>query len=74
MRITVKLFATLREGRFISKEMEYADGAIIRQVVDDLSIDHKDAAIIFVNSRHAPLDRELCDGDILALFPAIGGG
>lgn len=74
MTITVKLFATLSKGRFNAAEKEYAEGTLIRQVVDDLSILREDAAIIFVNSRHAPLDQELLEGDVLAIFPLIGGG
>jgi molybdopterin synthase sulfur carrier subunit len=74
MRITVKLFATLREGRFDKKNIECADGATVDKILKELDIPKKKASIIFVNNRHANLDRELGDDDVLALFPPIGGG
>lgn len=74
MKITVKLFATLREGRFDKKSIECAEGATVDTILGDLDIPRKKASIIFVNNRHAGLDRELSDDDVLALFPPIGGG
>ena len=74
MIITVKLFATLRDGRFDAKEIEYPEGTTIRQIAEELSISPEEANIIFVNSRHAKFEQELYDGDILGLFPLIGGG
>lgn len=74
MKITVKLFATLREGRFDKKNIECADDATVDTILRDLDIPRKKASIIFVNNRHADIDRELSDDDVLALFPPIGGG
>jgi molybdopterin synthase sulfur carrier subunit len=74
MRITVKLFATLREGRFDKKSIECDEGATIEKILKGLDIPKKKASIIFVNNRHADLDRKLSDEDVVALFPPIGGG
>lgn len=74
MKITVKLFATLREGRFDKKNIECSEGATVDTILRDLDIPRKKASIIFVNNRHADIDRELSDDDVLALFPPIGGG
>ena len=74
MKITVKLFATLREGRFDKKNIECAEGATVDTILKELDIPKKKASIIFVNNRHANLDRELSDDDVLAFFPPIGGG
>lgn len=74
MHITVKLFATLREGRFNEEEREYPAGADIGHIIRALGINEKEAALIFVNGRHAKTGDELRDGDALAIFPPIGGG
>ena len=74
MRITVKLFANFRDGRFSVEEREYPEGTTIGQVADSISLPHGVIGIIMVNSRHAKLERELVAGDILAIFPLLGGG
>jgi len=73
MRVTVKLFATFREGRFVEEVREYAPAATVADVVSDLALEEK-VAIIFLNNRHAGRDEPLSDGDTLALFPPVGGG
>jgi molybdopterin converting factor small subunit len=74
MRVTVKLFASFRTGRFSVEEREYAEGTTIGEVADSIDLPREEIGIMMVNSRHAKLDRELADGDILAIFPLLGGG
>jgi len=74
MRVEVRLFATLREKRFDTEVREYPPGFTVGQVLDDLDIPESEAKIVFVNSRHAKFEQVLNDGDILGVFPPIGGG
>ena len=74
MRVNVKLFATFRTDRFDIEAREYPDGTIVEQIVDELELPREKLGIVMVNSRHVDLDRELRDGDTLALFPLVGGG
>jgi sulfur-carrier protein len=74
MKVTVKLFAKLRKGRFDLETREYSPGTKISQVIDELNIPKDKVSIIFVNNRHAEPDRQLDDGDVVAFFPPIGGG
>jgi molybdopterin converting factor small subunit len=74
MKVTVKLFATFREGRFKVEEREYPAGATCRRIVDGLGLREDELGIVLVNSRHAPLEQELSEGDIVSLFPLVGGG
>ena len=74
MLITVKLFASFRNGRFSIEQREYPEGTTIGQVADSIALPHGEIGVIMVNSRHAKLDRELIEGDILAIFPLLGGG
>lgn len=74
IKITVKLFATLRRGRFENDTKKFPTGATVRDVIDKLNIPDEKVSIIFINGRHAKRDHELEDGDRLALFPPVGGG
>ena len=74
MPITIKLFASLREGRFDAVDRDYTPGMTGRRIIHGFGIPEKDIRLIFINGRHASLDDLLADGDTLALFPPIGGG
>ena len=74
MTITVKLFATLQKDRFIEKTLEIGANQKVADVLNATGINPQDAAIIFINGIHAQLDSALKGGDVLALFPPIGGG
>ena len=72
--MTVKLFATFREGRFKVEERECPAGAACRRIVSDICLREDELGIVLVNSRHAHLDQELKEGDTISLFPLVGGG
>jgi len=74
MRVTIKLFATLREGRFSVREQDLPDAITIRDVLALFSVPEQQATLLLVNGRHAELARTLSDGDVLAIFPPVGGG
>ena len=74
MKITVKLFATFRAGRFDIETRQYPDGTTVEQIIDELQLPREKLGIVMVNSRHVDLDREMRDGETLAIFPLVGGG
>jgi molybdopterin converting factor small subunit len=74
MKITVKLFASFRDGRFKVEERDYPPGTPCRRIVLELGLKEEELGVVMVNGRHAPLGQELQDGDNLALFPLVGGG
>ncbi|MCL2491749.1 MAG: MoaD/ThiS family protein [Coriobacteriia bacterium] len=72
--VEVRLFATLRRGR--EKIYQYAseqapDGLT---VLADLGIGPEEVKIFLINGHHSALDVPLSDGDIVSVFPAVGGG
>lgn len=73
-KLEIRLFATLRNHRSGSMNLECAAGAPIGAILDQLNIPETDAAIILVNGRHGDLDTVPEDGDVVALFPPVGGG
>jgi len=74
MKVTVKLFATFRVGRFKVEERDYPPGTNCRGIIADVGLTEQELGIVLVNGRHAPLDARLEEGDTLSLFPLVGGG
>ena len=74
MQVTVKLFATFRNGRFKIREQELPEGTECREVVLDLGLTEQEIGIIMINGRHGALQQKLGAGDVLSLFPLVGGG
>jgi len=74
MKVNVKLFATLSKGRFEQEVRQFDPETTVAEVLKDLNIPEIAVKIVFVNNRHAKLDRELHDGDVVGIFPPIGGG
>lgn len=72
--IEIRLFATLREGR---GKILMLDAAGIRSAGDvlcRLNIPREDVAILLINGFHAKPEDPVTGGDIIALFPPVGGG
>ncbi len=74
MMVTVKLFASLRAGRFDGAVFELPDGAVIGTALAAAGVSEREAAVIFLNARHSLPPTALADGDLVAVFPLVGGG
>lgn len=74
MKVTVKLFATFRDGREKIQIFELSEGKTLKDVLAILGIDESEVAIFLVNGRDGQFDKHLVDGDLIALFPPVGGG
>lgn len=74
MKITVKLFASFRVGRFDMESREYPPGTTVADVAESLNLPQAELGIMMINHCHVRPERELADGDTLALFPLLGGG
>jgi len=74
MKITVKLFATLRTGKFDENEFDIDPGSNINYLLEKIELKREDIAIIFINGKHADYNTTITEGDSIALFPPIGGG
>jgi molybdopterin synthase catalytic subunit len=73
MPVTVRLFAGLRErAGWSQREIE---AATLGDVWPALELgDEPDGLLYAVNKEYAPRDRELADGDVVALIPPVSGG
>lgn len=74
MQVTVKLFASFQAGRFNQELREYSEPTLIEDVVRELEIPKEKIGIILLNAVHAKLSQALKEGDVLAIFPLVGGG
>jgi molybdopterin synthase sulfur carrier subunit len=74
MKVTVKLFASFQAGRFNKEIRDYPDQTSIGSIVQELNIPEKEVGILLLNAVHADFGQSLTDGDILAIFPLVGGG
>ena len=72
--IEVRLFAGLRQGRQKVYQMETGSVNTVQDVMDTLSIQRSEVNILLVNGFHQKPETQLKDGDIVSLFPAVGGG
>ncbi len=78
MKITVKLFATLRHCIDESKKgtgiLELPEKAKVRDVLEQLKIPRDIPKIILVNAKQKTDEEVLHEGDTLSVFPPIAGG
>jgi sulfur-carrier protein len=74
MQVTIKLFANFRNDRFIKEVQTIAPGSTVGAIVSELALTEEEVGVILINGRHSNLDQPLTEGDILSLFPLVGGG
>ena len=76
MRITVKLFAGLRERAGKSeRDVELDSGARVADVWQPLGLGEEPEGLLYaVNKEYATPDRRLSEGDEVALIPPVSGG
>ena len=72
--IEVRLFATLRQGRQKVYQMESDSVNNIQDIIDALDIPRSEVNIMLINGFHQKPETEVKDGDVVSLFPAVGGG
>jgi sulfur-carrier protein len=79
MHVTVKLFATLvrfkdgsRAGRPF--EVELPEGSVVQNLIDVLKIPAEETHVVFINNIIEERESKLNDGDVVGLFPPVGGG
>lgn len=74
MKVRIKLFATLRNFGPEEQEIEVPENATIEDVIKLLKLPEKIPLLRIVNGEHRNLNYRLKEGDVIALFPPIGGG
>lgn len=74
LRVVIKLFASLRIGRFKTEERSMPEGSTVLDALNLLELQPHKVSIVRVNSKAVSDDHVLQDSDQLSLFPPMGGG
>ena len=79
MEIEVRLFATLQEylpkgGSRYSSKLRVGRGNTIKNVLNKLKIPKKIPKLLFLNGKQVNEDSILQPGDVISIFPPVGGG
>ena len=72
--IEVRLFATLRQGRQKVYQVEHSSVNTIQDIMDVLGVPRSEVNIMLINGFHQKPETPVKDGDLVSLFPAVGGG
>ena len=79
MQVTVKLFATLARYKSDVKsgkpfEVDLSDSATVTDLITFLQIPANEIHIVFINNIIQEPASTLKDGDVVGIFPPVGGG
>ena len=76
MRVTIRLFAGLRERAGVAeRELELAEGSRVGDVWAALDLGDEPPGLLYAaNQAYVPRERELAEGDEVALIPPVSGG
>lgn len=74
MRVQVRLFATLRQGRFSKQWIELSEGASVADVLRSLNIPEEDVGILLCDGLDVAVEAVLKNDTVISVFPALGGG
>lgn len=72
--IEVRVFATLRQGRDKVSMLPPESFSTAGDILNHLGIPAEEVSILLINGFHKRAEDPVKDGDILALFPPVGGG
>lgn len=72
--LEIRLFATFREGRGKIIYFPATDHPTGESIINKLGIPADEVAILLINGKHSRPTDAVVDGDVIALFPPVGGG
>ena len=72
--IEVRFFATLREGRGKIAEIGAEEVSTAGELIRRFDIPAEEVSILLINGFHSKPEDPVKDGDIVSLFPPVGGG
>ena len=72
--IEVRFFATLRDGRGKVTEIPAEEVSTAGELLNRFNIPAEEVSILLINGFHSKPEDPVKDGDIVSLFPPVGGG
>jgi molybdopterin converting factor small subunit len=73
-QIEVRYFATFRKNKIKKEYIEHVVGMTVMNILDLKGIEENEVAILLVNGIRKESNTALEPGDIVSLFPPVGGG
>jgi sulfur carrier protein len=74
IKIEVRYFATLRIDDKKKEALEVQEDTSVDTLLGQIGVNLEDVAILLVNGIRTPPEYILKDGDVVSLFPPVGGG
>ena len=72
--IEVRFFATLRDGRGKVMQVDAEKAAVAGDILRLCDIKPEEVSILLINGFHSKPEDPVKDGDVISLFPPVGGG
>ena len=72
--IEVRFFATLREGRGKIAQIGAEEAFTAADIFRRFAIPAEEVSILLINGFHSKPEDPVKDGDVISLFPPVGGG
>ena len=72
--IEVRFFATLRDGRGKIAEIGAEEVSTAGELIRRFEIPAEEVSILLINGFHSKPEDPVKDGDVISLFPPVGGG
>ena len=72
--IEVRFFATLRQGRGKIAEIAAEEVSTALDLFRRFDIPAEEVSILLINGFHSKPENPVKDGDVVSLFPPVGGG
>ena len=72
--IEVRFFATLREDRGKIAEIDAEEVSTAGELIRRFEIPAEEVSILLINGFHSKPEDPVKDGDVISLFPPVGGG
>ena len=72
--IEVRFFATLRESRGKIARIPAEEASAASDILRRFDIPEEEVSILLINGFHSKPGDPVKDGDVVSLFPPVGGG
>ena len=72
--IEVRFFAALRNGRGKITQVPAEEASSAKDLLRRFEIPSEEVAILLINGFHSKPEDPVKDGDVVSLFPPVGGG
>jgi sulfur carrier protein len=74
IKVEVRYFATLRIDDKKKETLELQEDTSVDSLLEQVGVALEDVAILLVNGIRTAPEYKLKDGDVVSLFPPVGGG